>query len=110
MGEFLKDATLCLSDGSKVKAEDYLEDKIVALYFSAMWCPPCRMFTPKLKVFYDELKSAEKKFEIIFVSRDKKEEYLLEYYNDHHGPWTYLQFGDPLVDKLIEKYEVNFYS
>lgn len=49
MSELLKDATLVLNDGSKVKAETHLNGKIVALYFSASWCPPCRNFTPKLK-------------------------------------------------------------
>lgn len=50
MSELLKGATLVLNDGSKVKAEEHLKGKVVALYFSAGWCPPCRNFTPKLKV------------------------------------------------------------
>jgi len=50
MAELLKGVELVQHDGSKVAAEEHLKDKIVALYFSAGWCPPCRAFTPKLKV------------------------------------------------------------
>ena len=41
-------------DGSRVLTTA-LEGKIVALYFSAHWCPPCRQFTPVLKQFYNEI-------------------------------------------------------
>jgi len=34
----------------KVTAEAALGGKVVGLYFSAHWCPPCRQFTPVLKV------------------------------------------------------------
>ena len=29
--------------------------KFVAFYYSAIWCPPCRAFTPKLVEFYNSL-------------------------------------------------------
>ncbi|RLG30214.1 hypothetical protein DRO03_05040 [Methanosarcinales archaeon] len=53
---------------------DKLTGKIIGVYFSAHWCPPCRAFTPNLVKFYNSLKKADKPFEIIFVSsdRDKK--------------------------------------
>jgi hypothetical protein len=38
-----------------------------------------------------------KNFEVIFISRDRAEEDLIEYYNDHHGKWTYLPFGAPQI-------------
>jgi hypothetical protein len=40
MAQLLKGAHLVLADGSKVLAENHLEGKLVALYFSAEWCPP----------------------------------------------------------------------
>lgn len=30
--------------------------KVVLVYFSAEWCPPCKSFTPKLKDFYEHVK------------------------------------------------------
>ena len=50
MSELLKGDKLVLHNGSKVSAEKHLKNKLTALYFSAGWCPPCRQFTPKLKV------------------------------------------------------------
>ncbi|ETN82480.1 hypothetical protein NECAME_07925 [Necator americanus] len=49
MAELLSGVKIQLKDGSQVDAGDYLKGKMVGLYFSASWCPPCRTFTPKLK-------------------------------------------------------------
>uniref|UniRef100_A0A1I7Y2N3 Thioredoxin domain-containing protein n=1 Tax=Steinernema glaseri TaxID=37863 RepID=A0A1I7Y2N3_9BILA len=107
MAEFLKGVELVLNDESKVDAGEHLKGKIVGLYFSAGWCPPCRQFSPKLKRFYDKVKAAGKNFEVIFVSRDREAEDLVEYYEDHHGAWTYLEFGNPKIQELLEKYEIK---
>jgi thiol-disulfide isomerase/thioredoxin len=40
MAELLKGVEIVLNDGKKVKAEEHLKGKVVALYFSAGWCPP----------------------------------------------------------------------
>ncbi|KAI6176228.1 Antioxidant, AhpC/TSA family [Aphelenchoides bicaudatus] len=107
MAELLKGVDIVLSDGRTVKAEEHLKGKVVALYFSAGWCPPCRAFTPKLKAFYEKLAAAGKNFEVIFISRDRAEEDLKEYYQDHHGKWTYLPFGSPQIQDYLAKYEVK---
>ncbi|VDK48702.1 unnamed protein product [Anisakis simplex] len=98
MAEFLSGATLVLKDGSKVSAQNHLKDKVVGLYFSAGWCPACRPFTPKLK--------EKKPFEVVFVSRDKEKEDLDEYFDEHQGNWCYIEFGDPLIEQLYQKYDV----
>ena len=55
------------SDGKEVSSK-VLGNKIVGIYFSAQWCPPCRHFTPSLVEFRDQNK---KDFEVVFVSSDR---------------------------------------
>ena len=47
------------------------EGKVVGLYFSAHWCPPCKAFTPLLVETYNKIKAAGKELEVVFVSSDK---------------------------------------
>eukprot|EP01026_Neomeris_dumetosa_P007374 TRINITY_DN1227_c0_g1_i4.p1 TRINITY_DN1227_c0_g1~~TRINITY_DN1227_c0_g1_i4.p1 ORF type:complete len:431 (-),score=78.61 TRINITY_DN1227_c0_g1_i4:452-1744(-) len=69
--------------------------KIVALYFSAHWCPPCKGFTPRLANFYNQFKASHERagdFEIVFVSSDKDEEGYNEYFAQM--PWLGLPFAN----------------
>ncbi|KJH43780.1 antioxidant, AhpC/TSA family [Dictyocaulus viviparus] len=95
------------SDGSEVDASTVLQGKMIALYFSAMWCAQCRQFTPKLSRFYHSLKEAGKNFEIILVSRDREEDDFIEYLTEHCGGWYGIPFGDDRINKLLAKYEVS---
>jgi nucleoredoxin len=46
--------------------------RLIAFYFSAHWCPPCRQFTPMLCEFYDHVNEAmPTALEIIFISSDR---------------------------------------
>jgi nucleoredoxin len=79
-------------DGSKV-GKDAIAGKTLGLYFSAHWCPPCRGFTPKLKEFYEAYASKQPNFEIVFVSSDKEESAMTDYFKNDHGnylalPWA----------------------
>merc|ERR1712054_602416 len=68
-----------------------LDGKVLGLYFSAHWCPPCRSFTPQLSKWYSEgLK--DKDFEIVFVSSDRDEEAFKSYHAEQ--PWLALDFAD----------------
>jgi len=81
--------------------------KIVGLYFSAHWCPPCRSFTPVLSAKFLELKAAGKPFDIIFVSADNDEDAAIDYFKSMS--WDLMvQFDDQdTKDLLDQKYEIE---
>ncbi|VDP40690.1 unnamed protein product [Heligmosomoides polygyrus] len=106
MADLLKGVLLKKKDGSCSEAEEVLKDKVVALYFSAHWCPPCRYFTPVLKSFYNELLSSEK-FEVVFVSSDRTEEDQKKYMEECHGDWYCIPHGSPKCKELATKYSVS---
>ncbi|UJR18210.1 hypothetical protein I4U23_005111 [Adineta vaga] len=85
--------------------DEKYQGKIIGLYFSAHWCPPCRSFTPILTEFYNKY-SEEKKFEIIFLSSDNDEESFNEYYKEM--PWLTLDFKErEKKDELDQKFQID---
>ncbi|CAN7938967.1 unnamed protein product [Ixodes hexagonus] len=106
--ELFKGKTLVKRDGSEVSAEEVLcGKKVVGLYFSAHWCPPCRMFTPSLAEAYEEAKEGDSFFEIVFVSSDQSASDMLGYMKESHGDWFGLKYGDPLEEELKEKFGID---
>jgi len=91
MAKFFQQTKLLNSDGTEFNANE-LEGKIVGLYFSAHWCPPCRGFTPQLVEKYNELVEAGLPFEIVFISSDRNEEDCAHYFSEM--PWKLLAFGE----------------
>ena len=79
--------------GEKVNPST-LKGKIVGLYFSAHWCPPCRQFTPKLVKFRDEMVKNHKKFEIVFISSDRSEKDMQGYMKETKMQWLAVPFND----------------
>ncbi|GLC74047.1 hypothetical protein PLESTF_001454200 [Pleodorina starrii] len=68
-------------------------NKILALYFSAHWCPPCRFFTPQLATAYKGFKESHARaadWEVVFVSSDRDEKSFEEYFGEM--PWLALPF------------------
>lgn len=91
MAELLRDVELTTKSGKQVNA-DVLRGKLVAFYFSAHWCPPCRQFTPILRDFYT--KAAPLGLEIVWFSRDTTVEMMDEYFKEH-GNWLRAPFQQP---------------
>ncbi|MEQ2311703.1 hypothetical protein AMECASPLE_023242 [Ameca splendens] len=97
MVEVFSGRTLLNKDGEFVDPEEVLRNKVVGIYFSAGWCPPCRDFTPVLCDFYTELveeSETSAQFEIVFISSDKSLDDMVEYYHDMHGDWLALPWSD----------------
>jgi len=77
--------------------------EVVALYFSAHWCPPCRAFTPQLvNAMYGDRFPQMK---VIFVSSDRDQASFDEYYATM--PWLSLPFGAPQKEMLGMTYQVR---
>lgn len=91
--------------GEKPVDPSELQNKIVGLYFSASWCPPCRQFTPLLKETYESLEGEA--FEVVFLTSDRSREDTMLYYSNNQGPWLLMEFNDPFIEELKEKYKVT---
>ncbi|KAF4657410.1 Peptide-N(4)-(N-acetyl-beta- glucosaminyl)asparagine amidase [Perkinsus chesapeaki] len=56
--------------------------------------PDDQTFTPMLKQFYQLAKSVGIKLEIVFVSSDRSESDMLDYFRNEHGDWLALAYSD----------------
>ena len=81
-----------LLHGKGEVATPSLQGGVVALYFSAGWCPPCKGFTPQFRKVYDHVKSKNRAFDVVFVSSDRDENSFREYFSTM--PWHALPFSD----------------
>ena len=80
--------------------------KAVGLYFSAHWCPPCKMFTPQLAKQYEAHYKA-KGLEIVYVSSDRNQGSFDGYFGEM--PWLAVPFGgtEELRQKLGSRFKVR---
>lgn len=92
--------------GRKINAADALNGKKVAVYFSASWCGPCRMFTPVLKKFYQEVAS-KNNFEIVFVSSDKNKAAMMQYMKKNSMPWLAVPFDAAASARIRREFRVS---
>lgn len=96
-----------ISTNNEIYHTDLIKDKIIGIYFSAHWCPPCRVFTPKLVDFYNKLHRNEKSFQVIFVSLDKDKESMTNYMQDMNMPWLAIEYNNPKREALIEQFKIR---
>ncbi|MBA3962333.1 MAG: redoxin domain-containing protein [Chthoniobacterales bacterium] len=66
--------------------------KLIAFYFSAHWCPPCRKFTPELVEYYHRVAPQHPEFELIFVSHDRSRFNWETYMHDDKMPWPAIDY------------------
>merc|ERR1712137_641347 len=88
-------------DGKKPTEEVLKDKKMVGIYFSAHWCPPCRQFTPLLATTYEDMMEDFKDFEIVFASSDRSEDGFNEYYEQM--PWTALPYAQRELKEELSK-------
>ncbi len=76
--------------------------KLIGIYFSAHWCPPCKNFTPVLANLYNEVNKNGKQMEIVFASCDRDLEQFRDYFSEM--PWLTFPFEDLRVETLSDMY------
>ncbi|XP_015574530.1 probable nucleoredoxin 2 isoform X3 [Ricinus communis] len=78
-----------------------LEGKVIGLYFSANWYPPCRNFNQVLAGVYEQLKENGSNFEVVFVSSDEN----LDAFNNYRAlmPWLSIPFSDLETKKALDR-------
>ena len=85
--------------------DEALDSKsLIALYFSAHWCGPCRKFTPQLVDYYNRVALQHPEFEIIFVSSDKSPSAMETYMREANMPWPAIDFQKLAGKDAIKKY------
>ncbi len=94
-----------LSKNGYIDSSALKDVKLIGIYFSAHWCPPCRAFTPQLVDFYNKVNENEKVFEVIFVSSDRSEDQFLDYYKEM--PWLAIEFNDPQKNEIKKHHSVS---
>ena len=99
-------AKLTNAAGWEIDAASALRGKTVGVYFSAIWCGPCRQFTPRLIEFYKQA-AAEGDFEIVFVSSDRSQEDMMKYMKQDGMPFTAVPYDADFGRALRRKLGVN---
>jgi len=84
--------------------EELEKKKLIALYFSAHWCAPCRKFTPELVEYYNRVATQHPEFEIVFVSFDKSQFAMETYMREANMPWPAIDFQKLKGKDAIRKY------
>ena len=81
--------------------------KAILVYASAHWCFPCRQFTPLLKMFYDLAKEARADVEVVFLSSDRTELDMANYFRESHGSWLAVPFFSPQRQFLSTHFNIR---
>jgi len=87
-------------------AEAVKDAPLVALYFSAHWCGPCRSFTPKLVTFVQMLEEEGHSLPVIFGSSDRDAAAFDEYFSSMPAFHAF-PHGSARIEALKAKYAVS---
>jgi len=101
--DYLKGSLVKVNPNGMVRVDDEVigRKKLIAYYFSAHWCQPCRKFTPKLVEYYNQIIQQHPEFEVVFYSQDKSAADMESYMREANMPWPAIAF-----DKRADKREI----
>jgi len=100
ISDFLKGDLVQMHNGASARVDDtaLANKKLIAFYFSAEWCGPCRKFTPQLVDYYKRVAPEHPEFEVVFYSMDRSLFAMEKYMRDENMPWPAIDYGK-LKDK-----------
>lgn len=90
-------------NGNNYNTINKLNNKYIAIYFSAKWCGPCKQFTPKLVNFYNKVD--KNNFELLFISLDKNLNEFNMYFNEM--PWLSIPYDKNNSESLSEVFNID---
>lgn len=64
--------------------------QVIALYYGASWCPPCRAFSPEFVKFVNRVGPQNPRFAVVLVSSDKTDAAMFGYMKEEKMPWVAL--------------------
>ena len=105
VSQFLKGDLVQLHNGVVAHAEEtaLANKKLIAFYFSAEWCGPCRKFTPQLVDYYKHVAPEHPEFEIVFYSADRSLFAMEKYMRDENMPWLAVDFSKLKEKEVLKK-------
>src|ERR1700736_1050626 len=100
IAQLLKGDLVQFRNGDVVRADEAVleKKKLIAFYFSAHWCGPCRKFTPQLVDYYKRVAPDHPEFEVVFYSIDRSLLAMEKYMLEQNMPWLAIDFSK-LKDK-----------
>ena len=106
IAESVKTDVVRFLNGALVREDEgALENKkLIAIYFSAHWCPPCRKFTPQLVDFYNRVAQGHPEFDVLFVSADHSAFAMQDYMREMSMPWPAIAYDKIQTEQQVLKY------
>jgi nucleoredoxin len=103
--QFLKGDLIQLHNGALGRADEtaLANKKLIAFYFSAEWCVPCRKFTPQLVDYYKRVAPEHPEFEVVFYSSDRSLFAMEKYMRDQNMPWPAIDFSKLKEKEVLRK-------
>jgi len=96
--------TMIDKNGKDVDRDTALGNKIVGIYFSASWCPPCNTFSPLLVNFRNKHSD---EFEVVFASADNSKAEMLQYMIDKKMDFPAVECNTSGASALYSKYNIT---